>query len=938
MEKKMTRFAQILTLLLVALPLTLFAGSVTGKITEADSRRPLEGANVTLEGTQYGAATDVNGIYRIDNVPFGSYTIVVSVIGFEKSSRKITVSGVKTINFELTIKALNLSQLEVLASRADRNTPVAYSNLDKKEIEFRLGSRDIPMILNTTPSVYATSNGGGAGDARVNVRGFNQRNIAIMINGVPVNDMENGWVYWSNWDGVADATSSIQMQRGLSAVNLATPSIGGTMNIITTPAGHKRGFKVKLETGAGGFKKSTFTFHSGLIKEKLAFGATVVRKTGEGLIDKTWTDAWAYYFGVSYATSKKHRFELYALGAPQRHGQNRYKQNIASYDSTFAKTLKDYDPAAIVDYHQSSSGRFYNENWNTVSPTYTGKQYYYMYGAHIINRHNKNYLNERENYFHKPQINLNWFWTLAGNMRLSSIFYYSGGSGGGSGTFGDMVWDYDSEPSRIADWDATIAVNSDTLNRKGNLKPAMESVGMLRNSINRQWTVGAISKLNYDLNDAVRLQFGVDWRTAEIEHAREVRDLLGGTYAVNGKYSNTADLDQRYSSLYNEFDETYDDAKVSYGDFIYYHNTNTVDWIGTFAQFEYSALLYSFYGMFGVSGVKYSLLDHFKKALNHPGYDATGKGELYIRSDWIGSTQFKGGALIHWRDEIDVFGNFGIVEKVPIFDSVIDDIDLSLATNPKNERFISTEIGLNYKALSGLVTAKFNLYNTEWQNRSLTRLVYTGSTTSGGTDIVFLTGLGQIHKGIEAEIAYKPMGKVRFDCALSYGLWAFKGDADGEYKNYEDGTTTNYTYAVDKLKVGDMPQTILAIGATVYPYEGLSIQAVMNWYDRNFSDWDPSNRKVNPPAAPDRAQSWEAPGYAKLDLHGNYNIPNKFAWIKVNLFFHVFNLLDEINIQDSVDNSSYNAYTANGLNHTADDAEVYFNLPRTFNAGLSISL
>ena len=89
-------------------------------------------------------------------------------------------------------------------------------------MEFRLGSQDLPMALNLTPSVYATQQGGGAGDARINVRGFNQRNVAVMINGVPQNDMENGWVYWSNWDGVADASHSIQMQRGLSAVNLGS--------------------------------------------------------------------------------------------------------------------------------------------------------------------------------------------------------------------------------------------------------------------------------------------------------------------------------------------------------------------------------------------------------------------------------------------------------------------------------------------------------------------------------------------------------------------------------------------------------------------------------------------------------------------------------------------------------------------------------------------
>ena len=125
-----------------------------------------------------------------------------------------------------------------------------------------------------------------------------------MINGVPQNDMENGWVYWSNWDGVGDATSSIQMQRGLSAVNLATPSIGGTMNIITDPTALEKGGKFKQEVGAAGFVKTTLNYNTGLmVGDKLALSTTLVKKTGDGLIDGTWTDAYAYYVGGSYAVS-----------------------------------------------------------------------------------------------------------------------------------------------------------------------------------------------------------------------------------------------------------------------------------------------------------------------------------------------------------------------------------------------------------------------------------------------------------------------------------------------------------------------------------------------------------------------------------------------------------------------------------------------------------
>ncbi|NCZ95456.1 MAG: hypothetical protein EBZ16_08040 [Flavobacteriia bacterium] len=195
---------------------------------------------------------------------------------------------------------VELTELEIVSSRSDSKSPFAVTNLPKKDIVNRLASRDLPNVLNTAPSIYSTNQGGGAGDSRLNVRGFNQRNVAIMINGVPVNDMENGWVYWSNWDGVGDATSNIQVQRGLSGVNLAVPSIGGTINIISDPAARSKGGYIRQELGSWNFLKTTVGFNSGMIGEKLAISGTLVRKTGDGFYQGTWTDAYAYYFGASY--------------------------------------------------------------------------------------------------------------------------------------------------------------------------------------------------------------------------------------------------------------------------------------------------------------------------------------------------------------------------------------------------------------------------------------------------------------------------------------------------------------------------------------------------------------------------------------------------------------------------------------------------------------
>ena len=153
-------------------------------------------------------------MYTIRNIPSGSYTIVARFVGYITRSSEVNVSGSTTVDFELEPQVIEMKALTVLAEQAKpRETPVAFTEVTQEEIQERLGSRDLPMVLNGSPGVYASMQGGGTGDSRINVRGFNQRNVAVMINGMPVNDMENGWVYWSNWDGLADVTSQIQVQR-----------------------------------------------------------------------------------------------------------------------------------------------------------------------------------------------------------------------------------------------------------------------------------------------------------------------------------------------------------------------------------------------------------------------------------------------------------------------------------------------------------------------------------------------------------------------------------------------------------------------------------------------------------------------------------------------------------------------------------------------------
>ena len=282
-------------------------------------------------------------------------------------------------------------------------------------------------------------------------------------------------------------------------------------------------------------------------------------------------------------------------------------------------------------------------------------------------------------------------------------------------------------------------------------------------------------------------------------------------------------------------------------------------------------------------------------------------------------------------DNVSVFANTGYVEKPPIMDNVIY-YDGTVASDPLNESFISSEAGVNFS--SDNFAVKVSAYNTDWKDRNLTKAVTTGQGDSGDTDVIFLKGIGQKHQGLEIEGSMKLNDIIRLDGAVSFGKWKFDGDADGLYTEYDEETPvqTSYTYTLDGLFVGDQPQTAYVLGTTLTPISGLRLQGIFKMYDKNYADWSPGSRELSGDA--DRSQVWQAPAYNRLDLHAAYKLP-KIAGYDMTLTGHLFNALDAVYVQDAVDNSQYNGF--GDKLHLAHNAEVFLGTPRYFNLGLTVN-
>ncbi len=918
--------------------LALAQNTISGTVTDNSSGQPLVGVNVVVEGTSMGAATGSDGSYSVSGVSDGSYTVTATYIGYSDQSLQVTINGSSaTVNFSLSISALGLSQVDVISSRSDERAPVAFTTISKSEMQLRLASRDIPMALETVPGVYASEQGGGAGDSRVTVRGFTARNVGTLINGVPVSDMENGRLYWSNWDGLGDAAASIQLQKGMSDVNVAVPALGGTINIVTDPSAGTRGGYFKQETGSFGFQKYTLGFNTGLLMNgKFSMNGTLVKKSGNGFYDGTKSQGYAYYFGMGYQANDQHRIEAYLMGAPQRHGHNLYEVNAAVADGNFAEDVLKY-PKYAMDYFKSKDdydmGVRYNQTFvsDDRKPV---KQQFKMYNEfRNMESFTRGGVHHRENFFHKPLGSLNHYFKMNDAMRLSTVLYWSGGRGGGAGEFGSPRWSYHVGKDnfhRTLEYGATYDRNSDNIDQNFSLTEN-RSTGILRSSMNEQDQYGLLSKLDLKMNDALSLQFGADWRTATIGHYRSIRDLIGGDYYV----------DEYRGVNNNEFNTTNESQVLRLGDKVLYHNTNTVDWVGGFASAKYNTEQLTAFGVFGWTSSSFTVTDHFTKyneSIHKSNWQSSGEeGALKLTNNNLTGTQLKLGARYFIAPEMSVFANFGSINKVPILDQAIDDEDYAIMENPVQENFTSLEIGTRASLMNNKMTVNAVYYNSTWNDRQARKY---SQNAEGQTIVAQLEGLDQLHTGVEVEVAFQPIPLLRVDAALGMGNWTYTDDVKAKYEDYDSGTreTKEASLYIKNLHVGDSPQTQMVIGLTTFPMSGLTTRFMMKHNAELYSDFDPTTRTDSL----DRTESWKVPNFTTFDMYASYRLPTQKP---ITLNLSVLNITDLLYVNEAVDNSRYGGYhrgadgqtKASKDRHEAQDAAVYFGMPMRMNLGVTVS-
>ena len=866
---------------------------------------PIIGATITVPGTKIVATTDVDGHFSF-SVPKGK-EIHVNYIGYKPINLKAEANLGEV---KMEIESQILQDVVVTQSIArTRRTPVAISTVDAATIETKLGNQEFPEVLKTTPGVWATKDGGGYGDAKINMRGFKTENVAALINGIPVNDMEWGGIYWSNWAGLSDVTASMQTQRGLGAAIVSVPSVGGTINITTKSLDVKRGGNVFYGMGNDGMNHIGFSVSTGVNDKGWAVTLLGARKWGDGYVQGTNFNAYTYFINISKRLNDKHQLSFTAFGSPQVH------------------------------YKRSSQDGLSIEGWQGVK-NYMDGESMYKYNPTFGYDRDGQVRSSNKNVYHKPQISLNHIWQINEKSSLSSAVYVSlasgyGYSGQGRGT-------YNGSSLSNTSWYGASNGTLNTLFRRPdgtfdyaaiqemNMASTTGSNMVMSKSNNSHNWYGLVSTYKNELIKNPNLTAGIDMRYYVGFHNNKIVDLYDGEYFMDDSSRRGVQAANNAAAA----DPNWKYQHLGVGDVVYRDYDGHTLQEGAYAQLEYTMLDNKLTTVLAgsFSNTSYWRVDHFYYDKEHE------KSETV---NFLAGT-IKGGANYNIDRHNNVYFNGGYITRAPFFSGgAFLQAATSNATNPNavNEKVGSFEIGYEYH--SPVFTATVNGYYTKWMDKTATR----SSDLNDGTKYFFnMQGVDALHMGVELNFVYKPFRWLDFNGMLSIGDWKWDSNTKGYFYNsygqpiqdIKNGALASGIFAADHAsatlnqkgrKVGGSAQTTGYLGLNLKPLKGWRVGIDWTFNARNYSDFSISASDYAPNATINVGSPWEIPWGNQLDLSASYNF--KIGGLDATLFGNVYNLCDYNYVMD--------AYTASGVDGTWENAyRVFYSFGRTYALRLKV--
>ncbi len=764
-------------------------------------------------------------------------------------------------------KTIVLDKIIMSASYLKETTsPMRIKSIDEHEISMKAFGRTYPELLKRIPGIYATSETGSYGDAKINIRGFKQENISVLLNGIPISGLVSGNMYWNNWLGLADATFFLQVQKGIGASMLSDNSVGGSINIITTTPSEEQTvsgglFFSPFGADKGGQAKGFVSYNSGVLPKGWGVSAMLSYTGGSGYVEATDVDSWAYIFNVSKKINSENRILLTVLGSPDRHEQRSVRLSKDEVDKY---------------------GVRYSKNWGYLN----GKK-----------------KNLSENFYHKPYITLNHFYSPSSKIEMTNTLYFTFGDGGGrwSESKGKRIISYQKDGH--IDWDSVIADN----NAVTGTGASGSSINILSNYLAGHTHAGMRNNTSYSINDKLKIEGGIHYLYYSTWEKEKIIDLLGGEYW----YEDYAPNSMAGVAGRNPIKHV--------GDYIRTRNGKVTNNATIYISGIYNSDKWNIRGGISYMWNSYRRWDTYNY-VDDPSSLATGS-----KSNLVTVTGFsaKGGANYKLNKKSSIYLNAAAYSRIPYSSVFFAQGTNEITSGVKNERNFLSESGYRYIYQRG--SLELTGYWAYWKNKTIVSNPY---TQQDNNDVSFMIqGLDALHYGTELTVTFAPYRWLSFEGNLSVGHWNWKNDVKANiYDQYSGLKIDEINVYSDGLPVGDAPQTQGGIISSFKFRNGIEIDVDWMYNGRLYADFEPTDR-TNPD---DRTYSLKLPDYNLVNLSTSWKRSIKNAGRNSNytLFLNIYNLLDKKYIERGKD----------GADHTMTSFRGYWGFGINGNIGIRVDL
>ncbi len=683
---------------------------------------------------------------------------------------------------------------------ANSNFNIPIFSTSGADADSDMDQQDASALLQSSRDVFTQFASFQFGAARYRMRGLPNENQIIMINGVMVNNLENGMGSWSSWGGLNDVTRFVETRFGNTSSRLNFGGAGGYTNIDSKASSFRKGTNVSYASANRIFRHRMMVTHStGMLSNGWAFTMSASTRQGNQVyIPGTYFNANAFYLGIDKQLNDKHLLSLTAFGAPIEQGRA-------------STTMKEVYNLVGDNYYNSNWG-YQNGKVRNASVSKVNRPMILL--SHIYNIDIATRLTTSVFYnFGKSSLSgLNW--NDAPNARpdyyryLPSWFNFINDQNGAATA--TNAWQNDVNTQQIP-WDKFIAMNQANIaSPQPNQANTNETRAryILENRIENLSNLGFNTVFNKRINDMLFLSAGINANIYKNRRYKEIEDLLGATFWVDvDQFADGLGVDPLLAQ--NNIDEP--NKAIRKGDKFGYDYIMHVNRMEGWGQIEYSKERFDTY--FGLTVSNSSI---WREGLVANGkFPTTSAGESkkvnYLNYGAKGGLTYK----ISGRHFITADANFltRTPEIINIF--ISPRVRNDLVEGVTQEQVISGDINylIKYPTLKVRATYYYAQVNNQTQLRTYWNEEFNNFVNYITTDV------DQTHQGIELGVEKTIKTAHVLQGALGYGIFYYSNNPIAQA--WQDNNATklfdNRTVYFKNYKVGGSPQTVAGIG---YKYNG----------------------------------------------------------------------------------------------------------------------